>query len=129
MGRTSKNTAAEFTQRCSDAEKEVVKVASKMQETTTSLVKYRRDRDCKLLTANDMFYWFLFQSSLKGRWSHPSAYHCHTRDVDQRRPPLAVVLKTTFCVQRFWWNWCKLFLGYSTTFVLLMRFRIFLFSR
>lgn len=52
VGRTSKNTAAEFAQRCSDAEKEVIKVTSKMQETTTNLLKYQRDRDCKLLTAN-----------------------------------------------------------------------------
>ncbi|KAG0587113.1 hypothetical protein KC19_2G141300 [Ceratodon purpureus] len=43
----SKANATETAQKCSNAEKEVVKVDSRIQETSSSLSKYQRDRDSK----------------------------------------------------------------------------------
>jgi hypothetical protein len=42
-----KAAAAETGQKCSAAEKEVVKIDSRIQETSSSFSKYQRDRDGK----------------------------------------------------------------------------------
>lgn len=44
-----KENAAETGQKCALAEKEVVKVDSRIHETSLSLAKYQRDRDCKII--------------------------------------------------------------------------------
>jgi len=60
----SKATAAEIGQKCAAAEKEVVKVDSRIQETTLSLSRYQRDSDCKYINTDLLRCSFL---SLDGR--------------------------------------------------------------
>lgn len=43
----SEDSAREIGQKCADAEKEVVKVDSRIQETSSTLSRYQRDRDGK----------------------------------------------------------------------------------
>jgi DNA-binding transcriptional regulator GbsR (MarR family) len=44
---SSKVAASELHQKCMDAQREVANNASKIQETSSTLDKYRRDRDCE----------------------------------------------------------------------------------
>ena len=46
--RSSKKLANDYAQKSTEAEKEVVKLSSRTQETKSSLSKYQRDRDGKL---------------------------------------------------------------------------------